>query len=150
MSFLRLSRRGRALATLLMFMFPGCGEYQPAKQSKPITTADTGPYVPCEVELSEPSVTIPEPGIAQFKVKYRFIRGSPTRFYSCEINFPGTPVRAVKRMEAWQLKTEGTIVDRLSIPGEGVKTYQILFCEAPSGMAPYEPVSNILKGNIAP
>ena len=133
------------LACLAVF---GCSEGRPKTNTTPIVAVDTGPYEPCQVVLSGAKVTVPEPGVARFEVKYQFIKGKPSRFYSCDIAFPGTPARAMKRMEAWQLKSEGVIVDGLTIPKEGVEEFEIVFTEAPTGMAAYAPVSNIIKGKV--
>lgn len=128
----------------------GCSDTRPSRVNIPTVAVDDGGglYEPCEVALSEGKVTIPEPGVAQFVVKYKFNKAKPARFYSCDISFPGSQARAVKRMEAWQLRDEGIIVDRLAVPKEGVGNFEIVFMEAPSGMAAYKPVSNVLKGMV--
>lgn len=136
------------LSSMFFALIFGCSEGRSPRDSPPTVAVDTGPYKPCEVNLSDGKVTIPEPGVAKFEVKYKFIKGKPARYYSCDISFPGTQARAMKRMEAWQLKDEGIIVDRLAVPKEGVGNFEIVFAEAPTGMASYAPVSNIFKGKV--
>jgi hypothetical protein len=126
----------------------GCSESHAPRDSNRTFAVDNGQYEPCEVILSDGEVTLPEPGVAKFEVKYKFIKGKAARYYSCDISFPGTMARATKRMEAWQVNDEGVIVDRLAVPKEGVDKFEIVFMEAPTGMAPYAPVSNVLQGQI--
>jgi hypothetical protein len=124
----------------------GCGK--PAPPAAPAVAVEDEPYEPCEVELSDAKVTLAEPGVAKFEVKYRFTKGKPAWFYSCEVTFPGTANRAVKRMQNWELKSEGVIVDRVALKEKPVKVFEISLSEAPSGRDAYKKISNVVKGAV--
>lgn len=104
--------------------------------------------IPSEIELSEPKVTLVEPTRVEFEIKYRFTKGRPDKNYSCEIFFPGTPNHAVRLMESWELKPEGTIRDGVVLTNPPVTTFDIHMSEAPTARERYTKVSNVLSGPV--
>jgi hypothetical protein len=103
---------------------------------------------PGEVELSGPRVTLLEPNIVQFEVKYRFTKGQPDKYYSCDVSFPGTPNRGVKTMMSWELKPEGVIRDKIELKKPGAKSFEIYLSETPSPQEGYKKISNVVSGPV--
>lgn len=101
-----------------------------------------------EVQLSEPQVRIDERGIFWFGVKYRFLRGQPRKHYELTVTFPGTQNLCIKRMESWELKSEGEIKDGIPLYEQPIKSYEITFSEADSPMNSYSRISNTLVGTM--
>jgi hypothetical protein len=122
----------------------GCGQQNaPPSPHAPVSQE------PGEIELSDPQVTLLEPTIIQFEVKYRFTKGRPDKYYSCEISFPDTPENhRVKFMENWELKDEGTIRDRLQLSKPGVKSFEIHMSESLSPRTTYKKISNTVSGPV--
>ena len=124
-----------------------CG--RTAKTPSPVqVVADDEPVVPSEVELSAAKVTLHEPDIVGFEVKYRFTKGRPHQHYSCDISFPGSANQGVRLMESWELKGEGVIRDKVMLSKPGVKTFEIRMTEASSAQAPYKTISNVVTGPV--
>jgi hypothetical protein len=124
----------------------GCGE-------KPSTfrtvIAQHVSQTPGEIELFDPKVTvIEEPGLVQFEVQYRFTKGQPDKYYSCNIAFPGTSNHAVKRMDSWELKREGVIRDKIMLTKPGVKSFEITMSETASPQSGYKKISNVVSGPV--
>lgn len=143
----------RRLCTPCLAFFPlvvlasGCG--QRGAPSAPPSLARHASQTPSEVELSDPKVTLLEPKLVQVEVRYRFTKGEPDKYYSCEVSFPGTPSHGVKMMESWELKPEGVIRDKFQLQQPGAKSFEIYMSETPSPQqAPYKKISNVVSGTI--
>jgi hypothetical protein len=106
------------------------------------------PQEPGEIELSDPRVTLHEPNLVQFEVKYRFTKGRPDKYYACDISFPGTLNHGKKLMDSWELKPEGVIRDGIELSQPGAKTFEISMSEAVSPQLGYRKNSNVVKGQI--
>lgn len=130
----------------ITILTPGCRD-NPTAQAM-AQAASASQRIPTEVQLSEPEVTLLEPTICRFKVKYRFLRGKPDQFYACEISFPGTRNHGVKLMESWELKQEGVIEDKIMLSQPGAKSFEIRVSESPSPRQPYKKISNVVSGSI--
>jgi hypothetical protein len=98
--------------------------------------------------LSDLKVTVIEPTLVQFEVKYRFTRGQPERYYSCDISFPGTANHSVRPMDAWELKPQGVIRDRAQLSEPGAKSVAIYMAESASPREAYKKISNVISGPI--
>jgi hypothetical protein len=152
-STLRTCAGGVALF-LLAVLASGCGQ----KPESPAQVAQQAPGAknegPSEVELSDPKVSLREPAakdeqaIVMFEVKYRFTKGGPHRYYSCDISFPGTPNHGTKNMQGWELKAEGVIKDGIELRQRPVTYFEIYVSEAPSPQGPYKRISNVVKGSM--
>jgi len=109
---------------------------------------------PSEIELFDPKVSLREPAakdekaIVLFEVKYRFTKGGPHRYYSCDISFPGTPNHGAKNMQGWELKAEGVIKDGVELRKPPVTSFEIFVSEAPSPQGPFKRISNVVKGSM--
>jgi hypothetical protein len=123
---------------------PGCG--RKADAPAPAPAARHASATPSEVRLSDPEVTLLEPTLVQFEVKYRFTRGRPDKYYSCDISFPGTPNHGVRMMEGWELKAEGVIRDKIMLSRPGAKVFEIYMSESPSPRESYKKISNVVSG----
>jgi hypothetical protein len=125
----------------------GCGPRGVSSASP--SSARHASQTPCEVELSDPKVTLLEPNLVQVEVRYRFTKGQPDKYYSCEVSFPDTPNHGVKMMESWELKPEGVIRDKFQLRQPGAKSFEIYLSETPSPQqAPYKKISNVVGGAI--
>jgi hypothetical protein len=143
------SRRPWAAWGLLLALAAGCGPRAAAPPPAPIVVTAPADPTPGAVELSDAVVTLAEPGVARFEVKYRFTKGRPDKFYACHVSFPGTPNRAVKSMQHWQLKAEGGVIrDAIALAQPGVTTFEITLAEAPTGQDPYTTISNVARGTV--
>ncbi|MGE0758202.1 MAG: hypothetical protein AB7O38_14330 [Pirellulaceae bacterium] len=109
-----------------------------------------GPPGPAEVELSDQQVRVDDQGVFYFSVKYRFTKGAPRQFYMLTVKFPGTNNLCIKRMESWELKSEGEIKDGIPLFEQPIKEYEITFSESDSPMNEYKLISNALTGTWAP
>jgi hypothetical protein len=98
--------------------------------------------------LSDAKVTLLEPTLVQFEVKYRFTEGRPDQYYACDLFFPDTPNHAVKRMDSWELKTEGVIRDKIVLSKPPVKSFEMSLSEGPSPRERYVKISNVLSGPV--
>jgi hypothetical protein len=127
----------------------GCGQKTaapaPAVQQTPPQPAS---QTPGEIELSDPKVSLLEPALIQFEVKYRFTQGKPDKYYSCDVLFPGTPNHGVKMIESWELKPEGVIQDKIMLSQPGAKSFEIHMSEAPTPRDRYQKISNVVSGPI--
>jgi hypothetical protein len=144
--FIRRPGAGRLVCCLLLAVAPGCGGK--ADGPAPAVVARQAPSTPGEIELSDPKVTLVEPTLVQFEVKYRFTRGRPDRYYACDISFPGTPNHGVRQMEAWELKPQGVIRDRIVLSQPGAKSFAIQMSESLSPREAYKKNSNVVSGTI--
>lgn len=135
-------------AILALILLPACGQRAASPAPKPVAAVRETPALPSEIELSDAKVTLHEPDIVGFEVKYRFTKGQPNQYYSCEITFPGTENLGVRLMESWELKTEGVIRDKVMLSKPGVKSFEIHMSESSSPMATYKIISNVLSGPI--
>ena len=139
-------RAGGLALFLLAALTSGCGP--PAAAPVPVPVVEEIDEGPCEIELSEPKVTLVEPTLVRFEVKYRFTKGKPSRFYACDVSFPGTANHGVKRMQHWELKTEGVIKDGVVLSMGPVTSFTIHMSEAPTGRDAYQRISNVVSGLI--
>jgi hypothetical protein len=130
----------------LVVLAPGCGRKADAPAPAPVARHASG--TPSEVQLSDPDVTLLEPTLVQFEVKYRFTQGRPDKYYSCEVSFPGTPNHGVRMMEGWELKTEGVIRDKIMLSQPGAKSFAIHLSESPSPRERYKKISNVVSGQV--
>lgn len=117
----------------------------PIQEAVEVTDIDLKPN---EIVLSEPRITLIDPTLIQFEVKYRFSQGGPDKFYSCEVQFPGTKNRGRKLMDSWELKKEGIIKDGIRLAESGVTSYEIHITEATSPRETYHKISNVLSGKV--
>jgi hypothetical protein len=143
----RLSRAGCLLLVLVTALASACSHKPAAPVAVPVIS-DPGPQIPCEVELFDAKATLTEPKIVRFEVKYRFTKGKPDKFYACTISFPGTPNLGRRTMQNWQLQAEGVIKDGVALSQPGVKTFEIVMGEAPSGQDSYSKISNVVRGPV--
>jgi hypothetical protein len=145
--FSRWSAGGLAFLALAILCM-GCARQAPApiivstQQTDPVDTE------PGEMELSDPKVTFTEPNLVRFEVTYRFTRGKPTKYYLCEITFPGTKNHGAKPMENWELKTEGVIKDGIILSKPPVRKFEIRVSEADSPQQGYRKISNVISGEV--
>jgi hypothetical protein len=110
--------------------------------------AENVPQVPGRIELFDPKVTLVEPNLVQFEVKYRFTQGRPDKYYSFDVFFPGTNNHGVKTIDSWELKPEGVIRDGIELRHPGAKTFEIYMSETTSPQLGYKKFSNVLTGEI--
>ena len=103
---------------------------------------------PGEINLSDPKVTLADPNTVRFEVNYRFTKGTPDKYYLCEIAFPGTPNHGAKPMESWELKSEGVIKDGVVLSKPPVRTFEIRVSEADSPQNGYKKISNVVRGPV--
>jgi hypothetical protein len=148
----RFSSPGFALLALA-FLVLGCTQKTeiPAPVTQTETPAAVAPrpaQTPGEIELSDPKVTLLEPKLVQFEVAYRFTKGQPDKYYSCDISFPDTPNYGVKRMQNWELKPEGVIRDKIVLTQPGVKSFKIHMSESLSPRETYKKNSNEVGGPV--
>jgi hypothetical protein len=135
------------LVSLIAFV-SGCGKKTVAPAVVAVDASPQGPVEPNEIELSDPKVTFEAPKTVRFEVKYRFTKGRPNQYYSCDISFPGTPNHAVKRMDSWELKAEGVIEDGVELSKPPVKDFEIVVSEAPTPRERYKQISNVVQGPV--
>jgi hypothetical protein len=121
-----------------------------AEMPRPAVVAATpqAPLTPALIELSGAKAKLIEPELVEFEVKYRFAEGQPQQTYACEITFPGTPNHGIRKMEGWELKSEGMIRDRVTLSKGGAKSFAIHMSEAPSRRDAYKKISNVVTGSI--
>ena len=139
---------------LLAVLASGCVQ----KPDSPAQNAQPAPGErsegPSEIELSDPKVSLREPAarderaVVLFEVKYRFTKGGPHRYYSCDIAFPGTPNHGAKNMQGWELKAEGVIKDGIELRKLPVTSFEFYISEAPSPQGPFKRISNVVKGSM--
>jgi hypothetical protein len=143
---------GAALAAVLLF--GNCNRPQPApanvgsSQASPIT-AEIISSEPAQMELSDAQVTYsPRDKLLNFRVKYRFTQGGPSKYYLCELAFPGTDNHGSKPMFSFDLKPEGILADGFRNIKQPVETFEIRVSEADSPQAGYRLISNIVSGKV--
>jgi hypothetical protein len=124
----------------------GCS--QKTSVPAPSLVVQPAALTPGEIELSEPKVVFVEPDIVQVEVQYRFTKGRPDKYYSCNITFPGTQNRGVKPMQSWELKPEGVIRDKFQLSKPGAKTFEISMSETESPQNGYKKISNVVSGPV--
>jgi hypothetical protein len=138
---------GFLLLPVVLF-FTACGQRPAAPEAPAIEEAPSGPPEPGQIELSDPQVTFVEPNQVRFEVRYKFTKGKPSKYYLCEISFPGTPNHGAKPMEKWELKAEGVIKDGVVLSKPPVQTFEIRVSEADSPQNGYKPNSNTVSGTV--
>jgi hypothetical protein len=132
----------------LAVLLTGCGPQAAVPGTAVVQPAEPVPVEPCEIELSDPKVTLAEPNTVRFEVHYRFTKGRPDKYYLCEISFPGTPNHGAKPMESWELKSEGVIKDEIVLSKPPVQTFEIRVSEAESPQNGYKMISNVVSGPV--
>lgn len=143
--------RGKLAGFLLLpmvLLFTACGQRPAAPEEPAIETTSSGPTEPGQIELSDPQVTLVEPNQVRFEVRYKFTKGKPSKYYMCDISFPGTPNHGSKPMEKWELKSEGVIKDGIILSKPPVQTFEIRVSEADSPEKGYKPISNSVSGTV--
>lgn len=149
-----MSESTRRLCARCLVFFPlvvlasGCGRKTDPAAPAPAVVVQHAPPTPGEIELFDPKVTLLEPTLVQFEVKYRFTKGQPDRYYACDISFPGTLNHGVKPMQSWELKTEGVIRDKVVLSKPPVKSFEIQMSEAASLQDGYKKNSNVVSGPV--
>jgi hypothetical protein len=148
--FLRRLCAGSFLLFPFILLVSGCNlKSGPKPGTKlPVLPLQEVSQEPGEIELSDPRVTFREPNTVQFEVKYRFTRGRPDKYYSFDIDFPGTKNHGIKTMSDWELKPEGVIKDSIELRDPGAKTFEIYMSETMSPQLGYKKNSNVVKGQI--
>jgi hypothetical protein len=145
--------RSSAVGLLLVpltLLCTGCRRQAPAPGPAPAAVQIIPPVAaePGEIELADPKVTLAEPNIVRFQVRYRFTKGKPEKYYLCEISFPGTTNHGAKPMESWELKSEGVIKDGIVLSKPPVETFEIRVSEADSPQNGYKTISNVVRGTV--
>jgi hypothetical protein len=136
------------ITLILVMAAPGCNQ-KPAPVAMIPVAVEPVSLEPCEVELSEAMATFAEPNIVRFEVKYRFTKGKPDKFYSCNISFPGSKDGGTKAMQSWQLKAEGGVIkDGVALTQPRTQTFEIYMAEAPTGQDPFKKISNVVSGPV--
>jgi len=139
---------GCLVLVALVVLVSGCGRKAAAPPPFDLQASLEESDGPNEVELSDPKVTLVEPTLVQFEVKYRFTQGRPNQYHACDISFPGTPNHAVKMMDTWELKAEGVIKDGVVLSKPPVRTFEIRVSEADSPQNGYKKISNVVRGPV--
>jgi hypothetical protein len=109
---------------------------------------EQSPPTPGEIELSGAKATLVDERTVKFEVTYRFTKGKPSKYYSCDIAFPGTPNHGVRMMSSWELKPEGVIKDGIVLSKPPVKSFEIHMSEAASPQDGYKRISNVVSGQV--
>ena len=138
---------GGLFLVALLALCPACGD-APAPGPAAEASVPSGPPEPGQIELSDPVVTFAEGNRVRFEVKYRFTKGRPSKYYLCEISFPGTPNHGAKPLESWELKAEGVIKDGVVLSKPPVQTFEIRVSEADSPQDGYKLISNVVSGPV--
>jgi hypothetical protein len=142
----RRPRAGGFVVFALLVLPWGCG---PATDAPvPSVVARQTPPTPSAIQLTEAKVVLLEPTVVHFEVRYRFTQGQPDKYYACDITFPGTASHGVRLLEAWELKAEGVIRDKVQLSERGVKTFEISISESPSPRETYRKISNVVRGPV--
>jgi hypothetical protein len=126
----------------------GCGLKSKTASPLPIGTVQHIPTEPCEIELSAAKATLVEGNIVKFEVAYRFTKGKPDKYYSCDITFPGTTNHGNRTMFSWELKSEGVLKDGVVLQNPPVKSFEITMSEAVSPQDGYKLISNTVSGRV--
>lgn len=150
MSPLRMQTRYSVIACVIA---AGCGSDQSAP---PQETADTPAITTTvevkpeqgAVELGTSTAKLDALGIVRFEIPYKFTKGSPTKTYMCEIDFPGTTKKGMRPLEAWELKPEGVIKTGIETGETPVTTFEATFSEAESPDRGYTVISNKVSGDV--
>jgi hypothetical protein len=132
----------------LVVLALGCSQKTNAPPTVQFKVLPPEAQTPSEIELSDAKVTLVEPTLVRFEVKYRFTKGKPDKYYNCEIFFPGTPNHAAGMRESWELKEEGVLKDGIVLSKPPVKSFEIYMSEAPSPQQAFKKISNVLKGPV--
>ena len=111
------------------------------------TTAVVKDAVPGKIEISAVDLTMLEDS-ARFKVHYKFLEGSPSKYYMCTFEFPGTTKKGLKPLDAWEMKPEGVIVAGVELGPEKLTEFTVHLAEADSPDAGYRDNSNVFAGKI--
>jgi hypothetical protein len=131
-----------------VLLLPGCGQ-QPAAPA-PLPAPPPVSTKVCEIEVSDVKATLVKPDVVAFELKYRFTKGEPDKFYACVFAFPGTANHGERRMDSWELKTEGVIKDTVKLFKPPAKTFEVYMTESPSPMLQYKKISNTVSGPVQP
>jgi hypothetical protein len=132
----------------LLVLAAGCGQKPAAPATIVVHNSEEESDGPNEIELSDPKVTLLEPTIVGFEVKYRFTQGRPNKYYRCDISFPDTPNHGVKQMDTWEMKTEGVIKDAIVLSKPPVRSFEIYVSEAVIPQDGFKKISNVVSGTV--
>ena len=123
---------------------PNANSAAPAANS---ATAVVKESVPGKIEITGADVTMLEDS-ARFKVQYKFVEGSPSKYYMCTFEFPGTDKKGLKPLDAWEMKPEGFIVAGIELGPEKLTEFTVHLAEADSPDQGYRDNSNVYSGKI--
>lgn len=134
-------------------MLAGCQKAPPPPETAVAAESPVGrdvgaPPARGAVELQDATGILDEEKVVRFEIKYRFTAGSPSKVYLVEISFPGTDRQGLKPMEAFELKSEGTIKTGIEVGDAPVNDFQITLSEADSPDRGYFLISNTLTGTV--
>lgn len=138
------------MMTMVSFLALGCEKVAPrGSRGSPTTSraivVDTEPG---EVLLKDATAIVNEQGILRFQIDYEFTSGKPSKFYICEITFPGTSQLRVKSFSPGELKSEGTITTAFETGEAPMETFSMTLSEADSPHLGYDKISNTLTGTV--
>lgn len=133
---------------LLAVLAAGCARRAPESVATEVQTTEPVSTEPGEIELFDPKVSLAMGNRVQFEVGYRFKKGKPSKYYMCEVSFPGTKNHASKPMESWELKPEGVIKDGIVLFQPPVEKFEIRMFEADSPQNGYKKISNVVSGPV--
>jgi hypothetical protein len=114
----------------------------------PVIAVEPVSTTPGDIELSDAKATLVDGKVVQFEVRYRFSKGKPDKYYSCDVSFPGTPNHGVRMMSSWELKTEGVLKDGIVLSKPPVTSFEIHMSEAVSPQDGYNKISNVVSGKV--
>jgi len=146
----------RAIAALVgVLLFGGCPDQPPAPArvgpgtaAENVVTTKVVSTEPGQIELSQPRATFSPPNLVRFEVKYRFTQGQPSKYYLCEVTFPGTENLGARPMYSYDLKADGVIQDGIILAKPPVEKFEIRVSEADSPQDGYKLISNVVSGTV--
>ena len=139
-------RLGAVCLVVLSTVAPGCGPR--GGMPTPVIAVEPVSTTPGDIELSDAKATLVDGKVVQFEVRYRFSKGKPDKYYSCDVSFPGTPNHGVRMMSSWELKTEGVLKDGIVLSKPPVTSFEIHMSEAVSPQDGYNKISNVVSGKV--
>ena len=150
-----MSRFTFALVAILLAAPVGCENKSPQPPARPaappaatVPDASSEPRERGAVELVDAKATLDELNVANFEIQYRFTAGAPTKFYLCNIAFPGTEQWGVKPLESYEMSPQGVIRTGIEVGKQPVREFEITLSEADSPDQGYHLISNTLRGRV--
>jgi hypothetical protein len=142
-----IKQSAAACLVVLSVLALGCGP-KGAVAPAQVLPVQQSSSEPGEIELSDAKATLADERTVRFEVKYRFTKGKPDKYYSCDISFPGTANHGVRTMSGWELQAEGVIKDGIELRNPPVKSFEIRMSEAVSPQDGYKGISNVASGQV--